>query len=81
MFSFLILLALPMTKADGQSREEAVRAAREGRTDEAIRDLQSIVHSREMIQGREWLGRRYAELVYSGLWFHDLRRSLQARSR
>src|SRR5437899_5095182 len=45
VFSFLILLALPMTKADGQSREEAVRAAREGRTDEAIRDLQSIVAS------------------------------------
>ena len=44
----------------------------------AHRDLQSIVHSREMIQVREWLGRRYAELVYSGLWFHDLRRSLQA---
>jgi argininosuccinate synthase len=43
----------------------------------AHRDLQSIVHSRELIQLREGLGRRYAELVYSGLWFNDLRRSLQ----
>jgi len=43
----------------------------------AHRDLQSLVHSRELIQLRESLGRRYAELVYMGLWFHDLRRSLQ----
>jgi argininosuccinate synthase len=43
----------------------------------AHRDLQSIVHSRELIQVRESLSRRYAELVYMGLWFHDLRRSLQ----
>jgi argininosuccinate synthase len=44
----------------------------------AHRDLESIVHSRELIQVREWLAHRYAELVYTGLWFHDLRRSLQA---
>jgi argininosuccinate synthase len=43
----------------------------------AHRDLESLVHSREMIQLREALSRRYAELVYMGLWFHDLRRSLQ----
>jgi argininosuccinate synthase len=43
----------------------------------AHRDLQTVVHSREMIQLRESLSRRYAELVYMGLWFHDLRRSLQ----
>jgi argininosuccinate synthase len=43
----------------------------------AHRDLQNLVHSREMIQLREALSRRYAELVYSGLWFHDLRRALQ----
>jgi argininosuccinate synthase len=43
----------------------------------AHRDLQSLVHSRELIQLRELLGRRFAELVYMGLWFHDLRRSLQ----
>jgi argininosuccinate synthase len=43
----------------------------------AHRDLESLVQSREMIQLRESLSRRYAELVYTGLWFHDLRRSLQ----
>jgi argininosuccinate synthase len=43
----------------------------------AHRDLQSLVHSREMTQLRESLSRRYAELVYTGLWFHDLRRALQ----
>jgi argininosuccinate synthase len=43
----------------------------------AHRDLQSLVQSREMIQLRELLGRRYAELVYMGLWFHDLRLALQ----
>jgi argininosuccinate synthase len=43
----------------------------------AHRDLESLVQSREMIQLREALSRRYAELVYMGLWFHDLRRSLQ----
>jgi argininosuccinate synthase len=43
----------------------------------AHRDLQSLVQSREMIQLRELLGRRYAELVYMGLWFHDLRQALQ----
>ena len=30
-----------------------------------------------MIQLRESLSRRYAELVYMGLWFHDLRLALQ----
>jgi argininosuccinate synthase len=43
---------------------------------QAHRDLQTLVHSRELIQLREALSRRYAELVYMGLWFHDLRRSL-----
>ncbi len=43
----------------------------------AHRDLQSMVQSREMIQLREVLGRRYAELVYMGLWFNDLRIALQ----
>jgi argininosuccinate synthase len=42
----------------------------------AHRELESIVHSRELIQLKETLSRRYADLVYSGLWFHDLRRSL-----
>jgi argininosuccinate synthase len=44
----------------------------------AHRDLQSLVQSRELIQLREMLGRRYGELVYNGLWFHDLRRSLDS---
>lgn len=43
----------------------------------AHRDLQSLVQSKEMIQLKEQISRRYAELVYMGLWFHDLRRSLQ----
>lgn len=43
----------------------------------AHRDLESIVHSRELTQLKESLSSRYAELVYMGLWFHDLRRSLQ----
>jgi argininosuccinate synthase len=42
----------------------------------AHRDMESLVLSREMIQAKESLSRRYAELVYTGLWFHDLRRSL-----
>ncbi len=44
----------------------------------AHRDLGSVVHSREMIQLRESLSRRYAELVYMGLWFNDGRRALQS---
>jgi argininosuccinate synthase len=43
----------------------------------AHRDLESLVQSRELIQLKEGLSRRYAELVYMGLWFSDLRRSLQ----
>jgi argininosuccinate synthase len=44
----------------------------------AHRDLESVVHSRELIQLRESLSRRYAELVYKGLWFNDGRRALQS---
>jgi argininosuccinate synthase len=43
----------------------------------AHRDLQSVVQTRETIQLRELLGRRYAELAYMGHWFHDLRHALQ----
>jgi argininosuccinate synthase len=43
----------------------------------AHRDLETLVHSREMIQIRTMLSRRYAELVYMGLWFNDLRYALQ----
>ena len=42
----------------------------------AHRDLEMLVQSKEMYQIREPLSRRYSELVYMGLWFHDLRRSL-----
>jgi argininosuccinate synthase len=30
-----------------------------------------------MIQLKEFLSRRYADLIYGGYWFHDLRRALQ----
>jgi argininosuccinate synthase len=43
----------------------------------AHQDLESLVQSRELIELKTQLGRRYAELVYTGLWFNDLRRSLQ----
>jgi argininosuccinate synthase len=43
----------------------------------ALRDLESLVQSRELLQLKEALSRRYAELVYTGLWFHDLRDALQ----
>ncbi len=43
----------------------------------AHRDLESLVQSRELTQLKESLSRRYAELVYMGLWFNDLRRALQ----
>lgn len=39
--------------------------------------LQSLVHSRDLITLKAMLSSRYAELVYGGLWFSDLRRSLQ----
>jgi argininosuccinate synthase len=35
------------------------------------------VQSREVIQLKESLGRRYAELIYMGFWFSELRQSLQ----
>lgn len=40
-------------------------------------ELESLVQGRELRTLKEHLSRRYAELVYSGLWFHELRRSLQ----
>jgi argininosuccinate synthase len=43
----------------------------------AHHDLESLVHSRELGQLKEHLSRRYAELVYMGFWFNDLRRALQ----
>lgn len=43
----------------------------------AHQELERLVQSRELIQLKEFLSRRYAELIYMGLWFHDLRRALQ----
>lgn len=40
-------------------------------------DLETLVQSRELLQVKKELARRYAELVYSGHWFHDLRLALQ----
>jgi argininosuccinate synthase len=40
-------------------------------------DLESLVQTKELLQIKDSLSRRYAELVYAGLWFHDLRRALQ----
>ncbi len=42
----------------------------------AHRELESLVHSRELRLVKESLSLRYAELAYSGLWFHDLRYAL-----
>lgn len=44
----------------------------------AHRDLQTLVHSKEMHQISLFLSRRFAELVYTGQWFHDARRALSA---
>jgi argininosuccinate synthase len=44
----------------------------------AHRDLEALVHSRELREQKEALARHYAALVYAGHWFHDLRRALQA---
>ena len=43
----------------------------------AHRELEGLVQSRELIQLKEILGRRYAQMVYTGFWFSDLRRALQ----
>lgn len=44
----------------------------------AHKELESLVQSRETIFQRETLSRRYAELVYMGMWFHETRQALQA---
>jgi argininosuccinate synthase len=43
----------------------------------AHRDLESLVQSRQLLQLKNVLAPRYSELVYTGLWFHDLREALQ----
>lgn len=42
----------------------------------AHRELESLVHGRELRQLKDYLSQRYAELAYTGLWFHEVRRSL-----
>lgn len=42
------------------------------------RELESLVLSRELRQFKEIASQRYAELAYTGLWFHDLRYGLDA---
>ena len=44
----------------------------------AHRELENLVHSKELRRVKMALGRQYAELVYSGLWFHELRTALDA---
>jgi argininosuccinate synthase len=39
--------------------------------------VQALVLSRDLITLKDTLGRRYADVVYSGYWFSDLRESLQ----
>lgn len=43
----------------------------------AHRDLETLVQSRDLLLQKELLSQRYADLIYKGLWFSDLRRSLQ----
>ena len=42
------------------------------------RELEGLVHSRELRNQKRVLARDYAALVYAGHWFQDLRRALQA---
>ncbi len=44
----------------------------------AHRALEAITLTREVLHFKEPLSERYAELVYNGLWFSDLRRALDA---
>jgi argininosuccinate synthase len=44
----------------------------------AHRELESLVLDRDTAHYKEMVGLRYAELVYFGKWYHNLRESLQA---
>ncbi|XAR67907.1 Argininosuccinate synthase [Bertholletia excelsa] len=44
----------------------------------AARELESLTLDREMIQVKDSLALKYAELVYAGRWFDPLRRSMDA---
>ena len=45
---------------------------------EALEDLCRLTLPHDLLRTRNELGLRYADLVYNGLWFSPLRRSLQA---
>lgn len=45
---------------------------------EAHRDLESLVLPRELLHYKAGVEQKYAEMVYYGLWFHPLRKALQA---
>jgi argininosuccinate synthase len=40
--------------------------------------IQSLVLSRELLRLKDMLSRQYAELVYNGQWFSDVRRALES---
>jgi argininosuccinate synthase len=44
----------------------------------AHRDLESLVLDRELLHFKQSLEQKYAELVYYGLWYTDLKKSLDA---
>ncbi|MFH0940681.1 MAG: argininosuccinate synthase [Candidatus Omnitrophota bacterium] len=44
----------------------------------AHRDLESLVLDRELMHFKQSLEQKYAELVYYGLWFSELKRSMDA---
>ena len=45
---------------------------------EAHQELERLVLDRELYAFKQALGRKYAELIYAGLWFTPLKRSLDA---
>lgn len=45
---------------------------------QAHRDLESLVLDRELLHFKEGISQKYAELVYYGLWFTPLKRSLDS---
>ena len=44
----------------------------------AHRALEALTLSRDVLHFKDLLSQRYAELIYTGLWFSDLRRALDA---
>ena len=44
----------------------------------AHREIESLVHDRELMHFKEGISRKYSELVYYGLWYSPLREALDA---